>query len=105
MTYQNAEPAALRASSLKELLDNEAELVRRINAFPNGGHLLLLDPQRLWRELHIEMSAEAEAECRKKHPDLFLPTGREHAYDAVKQSKPEGGIRVKVNGLFRKADV
>jgi hypothetical protein len=101
MTYQNPHPAALRAASLNELLDHEEDIVRRINALPNGGQLLLLDPQRLLRELGVEMSAEAEEQCRAASGSVFAD-GKEHAYDAFKKSKPTGGIRVRVNGLFRR---
>lgn len=104
MSYKNPDLPVLRISSLRELLDYETEIVRRINAFANGGHLLLLHPQRLLRDVHVEMTDEAEKECRRKHPDLFLQTGREHAYDAVLKSNPQGGITVKVNGLFKKGD-
>jgi hypothetical protein len=102
MTYKNLDSSMLRVSSLRELLGHEEEIVRRISAAPNGGQLLLLDPQRLLRDLGIEMTAEAVEECRVAHPELFARTGREHAYDAVARSRPGDEVRVTVNGLFRK---
>ena len=104
MEYKNLDSSVLRVSSLREMLDHEGEIVRRINAMSNGGQLLLLDPQRLLRDLHVEMTAEAVEKCRGAHPELFVTTGREHAYDAVAKSQPGSEIRVTVNGLFRKGN-
>ena len=101
MAY-NSDSPLLCVSSLKDLVGNEGEIVRRIRATPNGGELLLLDPQRLLRELRVELTAEAMEEARGAHPELFAPTGREHAYDATARSRPGDEINVKVNGLFRK---
>lgn len=102
MEYKISDSSVLRVSSPRELLDHEGEILRRINAMPNGGQLLLLDPQRLLRDLRVEMTAEAVEECRGAHPEFFVRTGREHAYDAVAKSRPGNEIRVTVNGLFRK---
>jgi hypothetical protein len=102
MTYENPEFSVLRVSSLAELRGHEREIVRRIRATPNGGRLLLLDPQRLLRDLRVEITAGSVEECRAAHPEFFTRTGREHAYDAVAKSRPGGDINVTVSGLFRK---
>jgi hypothetical protein len=98
--YPNFDP--LRASSLRELVSQEREIVNRINSVPNGGRALLLDPQRLLRDLRVEVTPEALEEWRAAYPEHFAQTGREHAYDAVAQSRPGDEITISVNGLFRR---
>ncbi len=95
----------LRIHSYKELLHNEAEIVRRIAEVPNGGELLLSDPQRFMRDIQIEITPEAVKECQPYYPAFFGSTGREHVYDAVSKSRPGNQVRVKVTGLFRKGQV
>jgi hypothetical protein len=102
MSYRENESSVLQVGSLKELLGHEKEIVRRIGARHNGGHLLLLDPQRLLRELHVELTPEAVKETQKAHPEFFATAGGESAYDRVAKSKAGGDVRVTVNGLFRK---
>jgi len=102
MKYDRAESAALKISSLQELLDHEGEIVRRIRAIPNGGQLLLLDPQRLLKEAGVEIAPAALQDCQAAQPELFASTGREHAYEAVARSRPEHEIRIRVKGLFRR---
>jgi hypothetical protein len=94
--------AVLQVCSLKELLAHEKEIVRRIGARHNGGRLLLLDPQRLLREIHVELTPEAVKETQKAHPEFFASGGGESAYDRVTNSKAGGDVRVTVNGLLRK---
>ena len=78
MAYKNYDSRVLVACSAKELLGNEEEIVRRIRDTPNGGQLLLLDPQRLLRDLGVEMTAEAVSESMAgAYPDLFTKTERE----------------------------
>ena len=102
MSYRENEPAVLQVCSLKELLSHEKEIVRRIGARHNGGHLLLLDPQRLLREVGVVLTPEAVKETQKAHPEFFATTGGEGAYDRVAKSNAGGDVRVIVNGLFPK---
>jgi hypothetical protein len=102
MSPPETESAVLQVCSLKELLAHEKEIVRRIGARHNGGHLLLLDPQRLLREVHVELTPEAVKETQKAHPEFFASGGGEGAYDRVANSKAGGDVRVTVNGLLRK---
>jgi hypothetical protein len=102
MLHNHPNFAILHISSLEKLLDHEGEVVRRINATPNSGRLLLLDPQRLLRDLRVEITTEALEEWRVAHPEFFARTNREHAYDAVARSQPGDEIRITVKGLFRK---
>jgi hypothetical protein len=94
--------AVLQVCSLKELLGHEKEIVRRIGYRHNGGRLLLLDSQRLLREVGVELTPEAVEETQKSHPEFFAATGGENAYDRVAESKAGGDVRVTVHGLFRK---
>ena len=96
------ESAVLQVCSLKELLAHEKEIVRRIGARHSGGHLLLLDPQRLLREVHVELTPEAVKETQKaERPRVLRYGGGEGAYDRVANSKAGGDVRVTVNGLLR----
>ena len=93
----------LQISSLQELRAQEDEIVRRINQTPNGGNLLLLDPQRLLKDLGIVLTPEAEQEWKASEPNFFLSGTSPYVYDAMAASRPaEEGLQVKVKGLFRK---
>jgi hypothetical protein len=97
------ERTSLSVTSLKEILNHEPELVRRIQAMPNGGQLLIADPIRLLGEVGLRWNPDVLEELKSKHPAFFKPTGREHTYDTVKQSHPGDDIRVTVKGLFKKS--
>jgi hypothetical protein len=92
----------LHVSSLEELKGYEAEIVRRIQAVPNGGHLLLADPLRLLRDVGLQSTPEALEQLKSSHREFFQSTGREYAYDAMQLSRPGDEIRVTVQGLFRR---
>ena len=102
MPSRENETALLQVCSLNDLLSYEDEIVRRIDAKPNGGYLLLLDPQRLLREVYIDLTPDAVKEIQGAYPEFFTTTGGEVAYDWVAKSNAEGDIRVTVKGLFRK---
>ena len=102
MSHQETEFAILQVCSLKELLSHEKEIVRRIGARHNGGHLLLLDPQRLLREVRVELTPEAVKETQKAHPEFFATMGGEVAYELAAKSKAGHDVQVTVTGLFRK---
>jgi hypothetical protein len=99
MSYPEKESAVLQVCSLKDLLGHEKEILRRVSAKQNGGHLLLLDPLRLLREVGVELTSEAVKETQRAHPEFFAASGGERAYDLVTKSKAEGDVRVTVNGL------
>ena len=54
---------ALRISGVAELLSHEAEIVRRIALLPNGARLMALDPQRVFRQVGVELTPTALCEC------------------------------------------
>jgi hypothetical protein len=105
MSHPGAELPLLNVSSFDELLQHEKEIVRRIRALSNGGHLLLLDPQRLLRDVGVRASPEVLRQTREKHPGLFTTDGGEGAYERVAKSGTSGAVRVTVNGLFPKETV
>lgn len=93
----------LHIGSFQELMASEDEIVRRINETPNGGNLLLLDPQRLLKDLGVQLTPEAEEEWRARQPNVFPQASSPYVYDAVSASRPpKEGLRVVVKGLFRK---
>jgi hypothetical protein len=102
MSGEKNESAVLQVRSLKELLGHEKEIVRRINARHKGGHLLLIHPQRLFREIGVELTTEGVKELQEAHPEFFA-SGEQRAYDMVAKSEDEGAVRVTVSGLFSKA--
>ena len=102
MNHYGSPSSVLVVSSLDELRRHESEIVRRITAMPNGGRLLLVDPQRLLRDIKVELADTCVNESRAVHAPLFAPTGREHTYDLIAKSAPGGNIQVAVNGLFAK---
>ena len=102
MSADGTSSQALRASSLKELAEHELEIVKRINGTPNGGRLLMLDPQRLLRELGVEVSARALEEWESEYPEFFARIGREHMYDLASKSHHGDEVVINVKGLFRK---
>jgi hypothetical protein len=102
MTYeQSPARAPLCLTSLAGLRHHEAEIVQRIGAFPNGGRLLLLDAQRLLRDVGVELTTECVAQCGEAYPELLARSGREHVYEVVAKSKPDA-IVVNIIGLFEK---
>jgi hypothetical protein len=102
MICHDSSSPVLRVSSLDDLRLHEAEIVRRIGAMPNGGRLLLVDPQRLLRDINVEVASACVNESRAVHATLFAPTGREHTYDLIASSSPGGQIQVMVDGIFAK---
>lgn len=103
MNYHDSASSVLLVSSLAELRLHEAEIVKRIAAVPNGGRLLLVDPQRLLRDIGVELTDACADESRGGHSEFFAPTGREHAYDLIANSAQSGNIQVSIEGLFAKA--
>jgi hypothetical protein len=101
MSYQET-VSALGIASLKDLRKHEKEIVRRIGATRNGGHLLLLDPQRLLQQIDVKLTSEAVKEIQKAYPDFLVGTGGEGAYDRVANSNAKGEVQVTILGLFPK---
>ncbi|MEP6731182.1 MAG: hypothetical protein ABJE10_11115 [bacterium] len=102
MSYQNKELAVLHVCSLSELMSHEKEIVHRIGSTRNGGHLLLVDSRRLFKDIRVELTPEAIAETHAAYPALFATTGGEGAYARIAAGSGKGAIRVTIDGLFKK---
>ena len=90
----------LKVDSLDELLQHEKEIVKRIEAMPNGGNLFLTHPFMLFDDLGIELSEKTKAEIIRLEPHL---TGlSETPYKALKDSKAKQNFRVHLTGLFER---
>ena len=90
----------LRVESLKELMENEQEILKRIADTPNGGQLFLIHPFQLLKDIGVALSARAEEEIRRREPHLSglspIP------YQALRNSRAEQPIRVNLHGLFER---
>jgi hypothetical protein len=94
----------IKIKTFDDLLAREQELVQRINATPNGGRLLLLDPLRLLRDVDVHLTDVAIAEWMRAAGDnIFSIAGDGSAYDAVARINPtHGGGTVRVHGLVQR---
>jgi hypothetical protein len=91
----------LTISSWDELRRSESEIVRRVNSFPHGPRLLLIDPQRLLKDLGVLLQPGVIDEWQRiTSENLFAPTGLERTYDAVSQANPSSGPSLKLNALI-----
>jgi hypothetical protein len=97
-----SECSVLFITSLDQLIAREADIVRRINERANGGRLLLIDPQRLFRDLGIDIAGDVFHEWKASHAEFFRQTGSEDAYEIVSRSRPRDDVEIIVEGLFQK---
>jgi hypothetical protein len=95
------DPAHIQINCLEDLRTNEGAILKRLHAIPNGGRLLLLDPQRCLQELGVTLSEEAKREWEAAAGVSFTRrTGLEAAYDGVARSTEPSPVRVRINGLL-----
>jgi hypothetical protein len=92
----------LKVDSFAELMQHEKEIIDRVELMPNGGHLFLIHPFLLLRDIGVELSEGAELEIRRYEPRLtglsIMP------YDALKFSKEEQNVRFHLRGLFERKE-
>jgi hypothetical protein len=94
--------ASITISSLEQLTSKQQEIVDRINAFPNGGRLLLVDPLRLIKQLNVHLSDEVIQSWNKLSGGAFDHTGKETAYDDLLNSKADyNKVNIKVRQLLK----
>jgi len=90
----------LTVESLKELHRNESEIVKRIDKFPNGGNLFMINPFLLLDDIGVSLSDKGRQEIVKLEPTLYscpsIP------YQSLRSSQTPQRIRFHVKGLFRK---
>ncbi|MBI5902011.1 MAG: hypothetical protein HZB84_00805 [Deltaproteobacteria bacterium] len=92
----------LKVDSFAELMKHEKEILARIERTPNGGHLFLIHPFMLLRDIGVELSQCAEQEIRQHEPRL---TGLSAVpYHALKNSKEKQRVRFHLRGLFERSE-
>jgi hypothetical protein len=97
---------ALKISSFDELVSQEAEVLRRIRARPNGARLLLVHPRRLLGDIGVHLDpAVIDEWSRRACEDLFATTGLEGTYDAVADSDPTAGPSITLKALLKGKNV
>jgi hypothetical protein len=90
----------LSINTPQDLDNHKKEILRRINALPNGGGLFMLNPLLLLADLQVELGKDLEVQILAKTPGLAsLPSA---PYAALKAAKsPQPGLRVRILGLFQ----
>lgn len=92
----------LKVDSFAELMAHEPEILKRIEATPNGGQLFLIHPIMLLREIGVDLSARAEQDILRHEPHL---TGLSPVpYQALKNSKEHQPVQFHVRGLFQRRE-
>jgi hypothetical protein len=90
----------LAIGSFEALWREEPEILARISAVPNGGHLFMIHPFRLLTDIGVQVAPTLEAELVRRFPEL---SGLADApYDALKASEAPQRIQFHIRGLFRK---
>ena len=98
MSMSAADPLSI--DSYAELLDHEKEIIRRIEALPNGGNLFLMHPFMLFEDIGVDLSDEARAEILEIEPRLSNLSAT--PYQALKASKSPQSYRIHLKGLFQR---
>lgn len=93
-------PQKIAARTFDELLRHEPEILDRLAALPNGGQLFLIHPFMALADVGVELGAEAQATLLQREPQLsalsVVP------YQALKASRAQQHMQVRVHGLFRR---
>ena len=89
----------LKIDSFKELLDNEKEIVKRINKMPNGGNLFLINAFMLFEDIGVQLNDKVKKEIISIEPSLSSISSL--PYNAQKRNNQKH-FRVHVKGLFKR---
>jgi hypothetical protein len=91
---------SLAINSFDELVQHEAEILKRINALPNGPELFRAHPFLLLPDLGVDLSDPVKEEIIRREPGLraLSPV----PYSALKTSGRRSSTRVRLDGLFRR---
>jgi hypothetical protein len=96
-------PDRVFVDSYAALLDHEPEILRRIEALPNGGALFLIHPFSLFEDIGVDLSENAKAEILAAEPRIAgLSTV---PYAALKSSESPQRYRIHLEGLFQRRAV
>lgn len=92
----------LKIHSYDELLENEKQIIKKINKMRNGGYLFMIHPFKLLEDIGVKLSDEAKNEIIEIEPSLtglsLIP------YNALKKSKTKQNIHFNIKGLIKKGD-
>jgi hypothetical protein len=99
---QGTEPTAPRLpiSSYAELVQNEREILRRIEALPNGGNLFMIHPFLLLADVGVELSERARTEILRAEPRLAGLSAV--PYRALRASRSPQTYQIRLRGLFER---
>ena len=83
-----------------DLLEKQEEIVARIAATLNGGHLFLAHPFQCLADLNVQLSSELQASLMSR--DSSLKNLSLKAYNSIKSQTSAQPVHVRVHGLFKK---
>jgi len=90
----------ININSFEQLMANEAEILERIEAMPNGGNLFMIHPLMLLADVGVNLTEAAQQELLKREPKLSALS--EIPYNALKNSQQEQNVRFHIHGLFKR---
>jgi hypothetical protein len=93
---------SIEITSWSELLRHEEEILHRIASVKNGGHLFLVHPLQLLKDIGVSLNTETRIEILKHEPNLG--TASLSPYNALRHSSENQNIQVHVHGLFRRPE-
>ncbi|HWW59726.1 MAG TPA: hypothetical protein VN181_00025, partial [Thermoanaerobaculia bacterium] len=93
-------PKKLYVDTYAELLEQESEMLRRIETVPDGGNLFLIHPFMLLADIGVELSDGALAEILEVAPHLRALS--DVPYRALRASGSPQRFRVHLRGLFNR---
>lgn len=99
--WQPSQPMEpLKIKSFAQLMENEAEILSRIEAVPNGGNLFMIHPLMLLADVGVNLTDAARRELLTREPKLSALS--DVPYNALKNSRQEQNVRFHIHGLFQK---
>ncbi len=97
----STEGEVLSITSLAEFVSLQSTIVGRINAYPNGGRLLLSDPLRCLQDVGVALTPEAaRAFGDAIGQDLVAESPLRHLYDSFKRDQPDPSMTITINGIL-----
>lgn len=90
----------IKAATLAELRQHEAEILARLQRVANGGQLFLIHPFLALADVGVDLGAKARQEILGLEPRLGALSAL--PYQALKASRARQSFRVRVHGLFRR---
>lgn len=94
--------ASISIASFDELMQHEDEIVRRVNAKPNGPLLLATDPLRLLGDVGVHLDEAAVAGWRAHGGEMLDGARSRLFYDAVAASGAAGDVQFTLQRLVQR---